>query len=124
MLDIKKVIAKLPTGYAEDAAGMDGDKLRAEIIRAETALREVEIEQKADEKLQGAREIVKDIVGGYSDAKKAQRAKIAYSLHLLDERGELGRGDTEADAVTGDQGVKPGPAHTGKTGRGTRTRAA
>ena len=124
MLDIKKVIAKLPTGFAEDAAGMDGDRLRAEIIRAETSLREVEIEQKADEKLQGAREIVKDIVGGYSDAKKAQRAKIAYSLHLLDERGELGRGDTEADAVTGEQGVKPGPAHAGKAVRGNRTRAA
>ena len=44
-LDIKKIIAKLPVGYAEEAAGMDGDALRAEIIRAETSIREVEKEQ-------------------------------------------------------------------------------
>ena len=93
MTDINKIISKLPTGFVDEAAGMDGDKLRAEIIKAETSLREVDIAQKADEKLTGARDIVKDIVGGYNDAKKAQRAKIAYTLHLLEERGELGTGD-------------------------------
>lgn len=96
-MDIKKIIAKLPTGFAEDAAGMDGDALRAEIIKAETSIREVEREKGQDEKLAGARDIVKDIVGGYNDAKKAQRAKIAYSLHLLEERGELGRGEGVGD---------------------------
>ncbi len=122
-MDIKKIIAKLPTGYAEDAAGMDGDRLRAEIIRAETSLREVEMEQKADEKLTGAREIVKDIVASYNDAKRAQRAKIAYSLHLLDERGELGRsGESEEDAVTREVAAKPGPAKA--AGKGSKTRAA
>lgn len=89
-MDIKKIIAKLPVGYAEEAAGMDGDALRAEIIRAETSIRETEREMGADEKLQGAREIAKDLARGYSDAKRAQRAKIAYSLHLLEERGEAG----------------------------------
>ena len=93
-MDIKKVIAKLPVGFLDDAAGMDGNRLRAEIIKAETSLREVANAQKNDDKLNGAREIVKDIVGGYNDAKKAQRAKIAYSLHLLEERGELGTGET------------------------------
>lgn len=92
-MDIKKVIAKLPVGFAEEAAGMGGDQLRAEIIRAEESLREVEREMGADEKLQGAREIAKDIAGSYNDAKRAQRAKIAYALHLLDERGESGRGE-------------------------------
>src|SRR5262249_51912902 len=92
-LDIKKIIAKLPTGYAEDAAGMDGDQLRREIIRAETALPGVEKELRADQKLQGAREVLKDLVGAYNEARRAQRAKISYSLHLLDERGELGIGE-------------------------------
>jgi len=113
-LDIKKIVAKLPTGYAEDAAGMDGEQLRAEIIKAETSLREVEMEMKADEKLAGAKEILKDISGAYADAKRAQRAKIAYSLHLLDERGELLATELEEDAVTG-TGMgqqRPGPART------------
>lgn len=105
-MDIKKIIAKLPVGYLEDAAGMDGDRLRAEIIKAETSIREVDALQKADDKLNGAREIVKDIVGGYNDAKKAQRAKIAYSLHLLEERGELGTGEAADEATAGGAGAR------------------
>lgn len=107
-VDIKKIIAQLPVGYLDDAQGMDGDRLRSEIIRAEATLREVDMSQKADEKLAGARDIVKDIVSGYADAKKAQRAKIAYNLHLLEERGELGAGEFSGDAVT-----KSGPAKAG-----------
>ncbi len=121
-MDINKIITKLPTGFAEEAAGMDGTQLRAEIIRAETNLREVEMEQKADEKLTGAKEIAKDLVSSYNDARRAQRAKIAYTLHLLDERGELGVGDRERDedAVTGE--AKPGVARSG--GAKKKSRAA
>jgi hypothetical protein len=131
MTDINKIISKLPTGFVDEAAGMDGDKLRAEIIKAETSLREVDIAQKADEKLTGARDIVKDIVGGYNDAKKAQRAKIAYTLHLLEERGELGTGDfsidSDAEADAAVTGNGPGLARSSKkadTSRGRKTRAA
>lgn len=91
-MDIKKIIAKLPVGFVEEAAGMDGAALKATIVRAEELVREVEREQGADEKLSGAREIVKDLSRGYNDAKRAQRAKIAYALHLLEERGESGVG--------------------------------
>jgi hypothetical protein len=91
-MDIKKIIAKLPTGYAEDCAGMSGDQLRAEIIKAETSLKWVRQEEKADEKLQGAKELVKDLGGAYRETKSAQAAKIACSLHVLEERGELGVG--------------------------------
>lgn len=91
-MDIRKIIAKLPTGYAEDAAGMNGDQLRAEVLRAETSLRWIGQEMKADEKLTGARELVKDLSAGYNEARKAQRAKIDYALHVLEERGELGVG--------------------------------
>jgi hypothetical protein len=119
-LDINKIIARLPVGFVDDASGMDGDRLRSEIIRAETALREVEQATKADTKLQGAKEIVKDIVGSYNDARRAQRAKIAYVLHLLEERGELGVGASEEDAVTRES--RPAPARVSAP-RG-RTRAA
>ncbi len=117
-MDIKKIIAKLPVGYLEDSAGMDGDALRAEIIKAEATLREVSTSQKADEKLAGARDIVKDIVGGYNDAKKAQRAKIEYTLHLLEERGELGVGEFNGDAVTREE--RPGVAKKKPEGRKSR----
>jgi hypothetical protein len=118
-MDIKKIIGKLPTGFVEDAAGMDGDALRAAIIKAETSIREVEREMGQDERLSGARDIVKDIVGGYNDAKKAQRAKIAYSLHLLEERGELGRGEGVGDA----DAEAPGKSKGGKS-KGSKRSAA
>lgn len=91
-MDIKKIIAKLPVGFAEDAAGMNADQLHAAIIAAETSLRNVEQEMKANEKLTGARELVKDFMAPYNEAKKTQRAKIAYALHVLEERGQLGTG--------------------------------
>ena len=47
-MDIKKIIAKLPVGFVEDAAGMDGDGLRAAIVRAEELVRETEREQGQD----------------------------------------------------------------------------
>lgn len=126
-MDIKKIIPKLPVGYLDEAAGMDGDKLRAEIIKAETALREMEMSQKADEKLTGARDIVKDIVGAYNDVRKAQRAKIAYTLHLLDERGELGVGELNEDEDAVTREARPGPARSDKkpdASRAKKTRAA
>lgn len=122
-MDIKKIIAKLPVGYAEDAAGMNGDQLRAEIIRAETSLKWVQQEMKADEKLTGARELMKDLSAAYNEAKKAQRAKIDYSLHVLEERGELGVGqhatDSDEDAVTG-----PRPARADSTKGARKSKAA
>lgn len=96
-MDIKKIIAKLPVGFAEDAAGMDADALRAEIIKSETSLRTTDQEMKANEKLTGARELVKDFMAPYNEAKKAQRAKIAYALHVLEERGQLDVGKFAAD---------------------------
>lgn len=118
-MDIRKIIAKLPAGFAEDCASFTGNDLRAEIIRAETSLRTVEQEMKADEKLTGARELVKDLSAAYNEAKKAQRAKIQYALHVLEERGELGTGaesteDAAEDATTSDgTGAKAG----GRKGR-------
>lgn len=100
-MDIKKVIAKLPTGFAEEAAGMNEEQLRAAIITAETSLKWVDQEMKADEKLTGAKGLVKDYSAAYNEAKKAQRAKIDYSLHVLEERGKLGVGAADA-AETGD----------------------
>ena len=96
-MDIKKIIAKLPAGFAEEAAGLSATQLRAEIIKAETAIRWTEQEKAADEKLSGARSLVKDLSAPYNEAKGAQTAKIKYSLHVLEERGELGTGKYAPD---------------------------
>lgn len=90
-MKLSKVVAQLPAGFVDQAEAMSSDALRAEIVRAETAIREVDREQEADDKLAGAREIARDIMGGYNEARRAQRAKIAYALHVIEQRGESGR---------------------------------
>ena len=96
-MNVMKLLAKLPPGYAEDIAGYDTDRLNAAIIQSESNIRQVEIEKESDAKLHGAQGLVKDLLGPYRDAVSAQRAKIKYLLHVLDERGKLceGKGVTE-----------------------------
>ncbi len=122
-MDIKKIIARLPSGYVEETAGMDGAQLRSEIIKAEASLREVDKEQKADEKLQGAKELLKDLAGAYNDARKAQRAKIAYTLHMLEERGELGEVEFNPDGDLTTRESRPAPARAAAA-PAKKTRAA
>lgn len=86
-MDIKKVMGKLPTGFADEAAAMNSDALRQCIVDATANIERIDAEQSADEKLQGAKELVKDFSAGYREARTAQAAKVSYCHHLLAERG-------------------------------------
>jgi hypothetical protein len=86
-VNIEKIIKKLPVGFLEDSAGMDETRLKAAIIEADSSIRDTERERDNDDKLKGAKELVKDISGPYRDAIGAQRAKVSYCLHRLEERG-------------------------------------
>jgi len=86
--EMEKILKDLPVGYIEDMVSADPAKLRDEIVKADARAAEIKREMKADEKLAGAREIVKDLSGGYRDALKAQAAKVAWCLHELDEKGQ------------------------------------
>lgn len=88
-MNIDKIMKKLPPGFADDAAGYDEEQLKNAVLQSEANIRRVEQERDADEKLAGAKEILKDLIGPYRDAIGAQRAKIAYLMHMLEERGRL-----------------------------------
>lgn len=88
-MDIMKLLNKLPPGYAEDLAGYDDAQLQAELVQCEANIHQVETDKAADEKLAGAKAIVKDLSAPYRDAISAQRAKIKYVLASLMERGKL-----------------------------------
>lgn len=88
-MNIEKIIKKLPTGFVDDVAGYSPAQLKEVVIQSETNIRETENTRDNDEKLQGAKELVKDFSGPYKEAIAAQRAKIKYVLHLLDEKGAL-----------------------------------
>jgi hypothetical protein len=82
------VIKALPTGFREEADAMDEEDLRSVIITAEGSLRENEQEKAKHEELTAAKEVVKLLSQGYTEVSKAQKAKIAYALHRLDEIGK------------------------------------
>ena len=88
-MNIDKILKKLPSGFADDVAGYDEAQVKAAVLQSEANIRRVEQEREADEKLAGAKEILKDLNGPYRDAISAQRAKISYLLHVLEERGKL-----------------------------------
>ena len=88
-MNIEKLLKKLPTGFADDVAGFNEQQLKDAVLQSEANIRRVEQERDADEKLAGAKELLKDLNGPYRDAIGAQRAKIAYLMYTLEERGKL-----------------------------------
>lgn len=99
-MKIENVIKKLPSGYVDEANSLSDTQLKAQIIQCEANVRDIKAAQDADVKLQGAKELVKDLSGPYKEAVGAQRAKIDYILHLLEERGTLpgaNHGDTDSE---------------------------
>lgn len=102
-MNINKIIAKLPTGFVDEVSGMNKTALRSAIIQAETNKRAIEQQKAEDEKLNGAKEIVKDLMGPYRDATSAQNAKIAYVLHVLEERGELNESTVTVGEAEGEE---------------------
>lgn len=91
----EKLLKRLPTGYAEDISGADEAALRQEILKAVDAIAETRAERERDDKLNGAKAMVKDLGAGYTEALKAQNAKIDYCKHVLTERGKEAAGTTE-----------------------------
>ena len=79
----------LPTGFKDEADAMQEEELRAVIVDSSNNLSIVEKEMAENPDLKALKEKVKDASAGYNDAKKAQRAKIAYSLHRLEETGKI-----------------------------------
>lgn len=78
---------KLPTGFKDDADSYDNEKLKQTILECEANIVNVDREMQNDEKLQGVKELLKDLASAYRDAKHAQTAKIKYCLHLLESKG-------------------------------------
>ena len=48
----------------------------------------IEKEKEADAKLNGAKELIKEMSAPYKDSIKVQKAKAKYALFLLEQKGE------------------------------------
>ena len=87
----KQILSKTFTESCEDLAE---DEIESMIVKAEQRIKEIKHEQEADEKLNAARSIIKDLNAGYSSVIKHERARIDFLLGKLES--EFGEEDPDA----------------------------
>ena len=90
-----KILKSMPE-FKDTADQSSVEELKKIIVISEGNIFNMQKAKDEDVKLAGAKELVKDLSAPYSDAVKAQQAKIAYALHLLESKGtELGDAESE-----------------------------
>jgi hypothetical protein len=82
-----KDLKKLPDNWAESANSMKEDELKKVIVECEGNIYTIDQAKVEDHKLQGAKELSKELAAPYRDASSGQKAKIKYALWLLSGRG-------------------------------------
>lgn len=85
----KKYSKLLPDGFESDAQAMSDEDLKKEMNAMEFAMHNLDKEKAADEKLNAAKELMKDLGGGYREARAPMNAKLKYCIYVLDSRGKV-----------------------------------
>lgn len=78
----KKVLSK---SFVENHEQVSEDQAADLIVQSELQIRSLEEERSNDDKLNAARQIVKDLGAGYSSAIKYEKAKISFLLEKIEE---------------------------------------
>jgi hypothetical protein len=82
MSDTKKTLSK---SFVDNHENINEDDAGARIVSSMQKVREIEQEREADEKLQAAKQIVKDINSAYTSAIKYEKAKVNFLLEKIQE---------------------------------------
>jgi len=85
----QKLLKNLPHGFREEAESMGVSLLKETVVQASGAIAETEVAMAQDERLQTAKEKVKDLSEGYRDVLKTQKAKRNLALYFLEQHGQL-----------------------------------
>lgn len=75
----------LSKSFVDNHENIGEDTAGELIVTSTQKIREIEKERKSDERLESARQIVKDINGAYTSAIKYERAKINFLLEKIQE---------------------------------------
>lgn len=81
-----KIVDAMPE-FKDAADAASGDDLKKIIVTCESNIYEAEKAKEADQKLNAAKELVKDMSGPHRDAVKALTAKVKYALFRLESMG-------------------------------------
>lgn len=88
-MKMNTVLKNLPTGWAEDADAMTEAQLRDVIVDSENNMRISRLEMEENEGFKEAKAAYKLAAEPLREAIKAQKAKIAYALHVLESKGKI-----------------------------------
>ena len=84
-LDLGKAKKILSSTFLEDNQDVSEDEAAALIVKSEQQIKGLRDEKAADEQLQAAIQIKKDLESGYNSAIKYEEAKIQYLLGQIEE---------------------------------------
>ena len=84
---MEKLEKKLETDFRVEVQRSSGAQLKEKIVNYSKAIQEIEDAKDADEKLNALKEQIKDLSGGYRDAKKAIKDKLEYVLGVMKTNG-------------------------------------
>lgn len=91
-----KLIQKMPE-FKETADAASEEDLKKVIVTCEGHLYTINQDEEADVQLAAAKELAKERSAPHKEARKAQQAKIQYSLFLLEGKGvDLDKKDDES----------------------------
>lgn len=82
MSDSKKLLS---SSFLDEYKDVNEDTAMQLIVEAENTIKRLEEERASDEKLATAKQMVKDLNSGYSNAIKHERAKIKFLLEKINE---------------------------------------
>ena len=88
-MKLTKLLKDLPTGFQEEADAMSEVALRNVIVESSHNISSTTEEMKSNDGYKQAKENLKAISIPYRDAMKTQKAKIAYALKLLEQKGKI-----------------------------------
>jgi hypothetical protein len=86
---MEKLNKKLPESFQDDVKVADEKTLRDKIVSISKSVEDLDEEKKNDAKLNALKEQLKDINGGYKDARKDLTDRLKYIILTLEERGKL-----------------------------------
>jgi hypothetical protein len=94
-VDLGKAKKILSQTFLEDNENVNEDEAAHLIVKAEQTIKGLTEEMQADERLNAAQQVVKDLKSGYSNAIKYEQAKVQYLLAKIEE---IQAGPADADA--------------------------
>jgi hypothetical protein len=82
-----KLIKDMPE-FKEICESASVDELKKIVLTSEGNIYTIEAAKLSDIKLEGAKELVKEMTAPYTESLRAQMAKIKYALFCLEGKGE------------------------------------